>query len=165
MKKIHKIAFPLLLFIVFAGCKQNEQSRHTGLDTGEIRFTKDRTLSFYDASGNELKTISIEVAKSPYEQQTRLMYRKSMKENRGMLFVYDRERPRPNFYMKNTYIGLDLVYIDAQKKIVDFNKNAKPLDESLLPSNAPAQYVLEINAGMADKWGLEEGDKVKFQLQ
>ncbi len=89
------------------------------------------------------------------------MYRTSMEENQGMLFIFSAEFPR-NFYMKNTYIPLDIIYLDQHKKIVSFQENAVPLNEEGLPSEIPAMYVLEVNAGMAEKWLLEIGDTISF---
>lgn len=153
-----------LLIGLFVSCKE-ETSKRESIDTQEIKFTKNGDLTFFDESGEVLKEVEIETAISDYEQQTGLMYRKSMAENRGMLFIYKNEQPRPYFYMKNTYIGLDLIYISADKKVVDINKNARPHDESLLRSEAPAQYVLEVNAGMADQWGIKIGDQVSIDLK
>ncbi|MGE5943434.1 MAG: DUF192 domain-containing protein [Flavobacteriales bacterium] len=90
------------------------------------------------------------------------MYRSSMETNQGMLFVFDDVTER-HFYMKNTQIPLDIIYIGANKKIVSFQKNAKPFDESSLPSNIPAKYVLEINAGLVDTWSLKEGDSISYK--
>ena len=66
--------------------------------------------------------------------------------------------------MKNTKIPLDIIYIDEDKTIVSFQKNAKPFDETSLPSNAPAKYVLEVNAGLSDQWQLEVGDSIEFDV-
>lgn len=162
MNLLRTLIFAVLLFGAFASCK-NDKSEHSSIATEEISFRKDGELTFYDPDGSELKNVTIEVAKSSYDQQTGLMYRKSMKADRGMLFVYDDERPRPNFYMKNTHFSLDLIYINADKKVVDINENAKPFDESPLPSKASAKYVLEVNGGMAEKWGVAIGDKVSIQ--
>jgi|SRR5690625_1269828 len=158
-----KLFFIVLLFIGFSACKEGK-STHESLETEEIKFSKDGELNFYNQAGEIISKIDIETAISEYEQQTGLMYRHSMEENQGMLFIYEDERARPYFYMKNTYIGLDLIYISADKKIVDFNENAKPLDESTLSSDAPAKYVLEVNAGMVKKWNLKKGDSLSFTL-
>ncbi|PJB17237.1 MAG: hypothetical protein CO117_12470, partial [Flavobacteriaceae bacterium CG_4_9_14_3_um_filter_33_16] len=101
------------------------------------------------------------IANNEYEIQTGLMYRNSMKDSQGMLFVFDDARER-FFYMKNTKIPLDLIFIGANKNIVSFQKNAKPLDENSLPSNVPAKYVLEINAGLIEKWQIQVGDSLSF---
>src|SRR5699024_2380820 len=153
----------LLIFGAFTACKEKTSKRQS-IETEEIKFTKGGELSFFGEEKEITKTIDIELAITPYEQQTGLMYRKSMEENQGMLFIYEDERPRPYFYMKNTYIGLDLIYIYSDQKIVDINKNAKPLDETTITSEAPAKYVLEINAGMADKWNLKIGDELTFEI-
>jgi uncharacterized membrane protein (UPF0127 family) len=78
-----------------------------------------------------------------------------------MLFIFENSEER-FFYMKNTKIPLDLIFIDDHKKIVSFQKNAKPFDESSLPSNVPAKYVLEINAGLVEKWNIQVGDSLSF---
>jgi uncharacterized membrane protein (UPF0127 family) len=84
-----------------------------------------------------------------------------MKEDRGMLFIQPTESLQ-YFYMKNTEIALDIIYINAGMKIVSFQKNAEPFDENTLPSNAPAKYVFEINAGLSDQLGLQVGDSITF---
>ena len=66
--------------------------------------------------------------------------------------------------MKNTKIPLDIIYINAYKEIVSFQKNAKPFDETSLPSTASAKYVLEINSGLSDDWQLNVGDKISFEV-
>ncbi len=164
MKIVNKLMLILLVSTVWMSCKDQHTSSRTAIETEEISFTKEGSLTFYDTTGQQVQQINIEVAISPYEQQTGLMYRKEMKTDQGMLFIYEQERARPNFYMKNTYIPLDLIYISSERRIVDFNENAQPLDQSLLPSEAPAQYVLEVNAGMVQKWGLQLGDSVSFKV-
>jgi uncharacterized protein len=66
------------------------------------------------------------------------------------------------FYMKNTYIPLDIIYLDKDNVIVSIQENAKPLDETSLPSGVPAQYVLEINGGLSQQWSIAVGDKMIF---
>lgn len=156
--------FVILVLSVLLGCqsKTSKTSEHSSLKTEEVSFRKDGELHILNKEGGERANFSIEVAESEYQQETGLMYRKEMEKNQGMLFVYSDERPRPNFYMKNTYIALDLLYIDADKEIVDINENAQPLDESSLPSDAPAQYVLEVNAGVVREKGIRIGDKIEI---
>ena len=89
------------------------------------------------------------------------MYRNSMEEKQGMLFIQDEFKVQ-NFYMKNTQISLDLIFIGENLKIVSFQENAKPYDESSLSSQVPAKYVLEVNAGLAEKWLLEVGDSISY---
>ncbi|HSP82321.1 MAG TPA: DUF192 domain-containing protein [Gillisia sp.] len=134
--------------------------KESSIETEEISFTKEGELSFL--KGGEVSgTIDIEIADNAYERETGLMYRKSLGENQGMLFIYPNEAPR-SFYMKNTYIPLDLIFYNRDSAVVSIYENAVPLTETSIPSNFPAQYILEINAGKADEWNIETGDKIKF---
>lgn len=152
----------LFLFSALVSCKNGTPKK--SIETAEPQFTKEAELFFVKSEGDTLEMhFDIELAKTEFEQTTGLMYRKSMKANRGMLFIYENERPRGGFYMKNTYISLDLIYIDAEQKIVDFKENTEPFNEKPVPSSAPAQYVLEVNAGTVAKLGLKIGDKVVFE--
>jgi len=141
-----------------ASCNQKK----TTVKPIEISFKKEGTLNVYKTTSDSTQvTFDIEIANNEYEIQTGLMYRNSLKDSQGMLFVFDDARER-FFYMKNTKIPLDLIFIGANKNIVSFQKNAKPLDENSLPSNVPAKYVLEINAGLVEKWQIQVGDSLSF---
>lgn len=127
----------------------------------QISFTQEGTLQFYKKDGAPITSLSIEIANTPYEIETGLMYRTSMENNQGMLFIFQDEQPR-YFYMKNTQIPLDIIFINSEKKVVSFAQNTTPLDETSLPSTYPAKYVLEINAGLVTAWGIQPGDSVSF---
>lgn len=145
--------------ISYTSCK--EEKKQVSIKT-KITFKKEGILSIYrSASDSLIKTLDIEIADNDYETQTGLMYRNSIEANQGMLFIFEDSRPR-SFYMKNTHISLDLIYIDENRKIVSTQLNAKPMDETSLPSNANAKYVLEINAGLFDKWNLKVGDSISY---
>ena len=144
--------------IFFSACKEEKKD----IKPIEIPFTKEGELTIYKAATDSIvANIDIEIADTDYDIQTGLMYRNSMEENQGMLFVFPSMRER-FFYMKNTRIPLDLIYLDNNKYIVSFQENAEPFNEASLPSIAPAQYVLEVNAGLAQKWFLEVGDRIEY---
>lgn len=125
-------------------------------------FKKEGELSFIDAeSGEEITRIVIEKAETPEEQEIGLMYRREMQENQGMLFI-GQEEEQKGFWMKNTYISLDILYVNAAKEIVSIAKYAKPESTESIPSEAPAQYVVEVVAGFCDKYGIGKGDKISF---
>lgn len=126
----------------------------------EVHFTKEGELTIVKANESRVD-LDIEIADTDFDIQTGLMYRNSMAPNQGMLFAFEDESER-FFYMKNTKIALDLIFIDANNKIVNFYKNAKPFDETSLPSNAPAKYVLEVNAGSVNTWRLSVGDSIIY---
>jgi uncharacterized membrane protein (UPF0127 family) len=146
--------------VLFFSCNDKPQNP---VKTTEVMFTKHGDLSIIKKETDSIiKVLDIEIADTPYKTETGLMYRNSMENNQGMLFVFEDMRPR-SFYMKNTRFALDIIYINDKKEIVSFQKNAQPFNETSLPSGVPAKYVLEINAGLADAWGLSLGDKIDWQ--
>ncbi|MFD0860652.1 DUF192 domain-containing protein [Sungkyunkwania multivorans] len=149
----------LSLAILMTACGKDKKK--APVKKVEMVFKKEGSLTLLKATGDTIKQLEIEIADNEYERQTGLMYRKNMREDRGMLFVFKDEQPR-SFYMKNTKIPLDIIYIAADHTVVNIAKNTNPQDESSVPSNGPAQYVLEVNAGMSERWGIEAGDKILF---
>ncbi len=130
----------------------------------EVTFTKEGELSLFnlkDSIPSQITKLDIEIADDDYQIQTGLMYRESMKANQGMLFIFPTEETH-SFYMKNTEFPLDIIFINSKNKVVSIQKNAQPLDERSLPSEGPAQYVLEVNAQLTDQWNLKAGDSVSF---
>ncbi len=151
------LAFSLAC-LQFQSCKEEEKT----IKPLVIEFKKEAELILKTANDSIIKKLDIEIADDEYKTQTGLMYRDEMEQSQGMLFVFPDEDFRA-FYMKNTNIPLDIIYIDGDKNIVSFQKNARPNNEESLPSNVPAKYVLEINAGLADTWQLEVGDKIEYR--
>ncbi|WP_395341291.1 DUF192 domain-containing protein [Ningiella sp. W23] len=113
------------------------------------------TLAF----GNDVN-IEVEYADEPHERQLGLMYRRQMCEDCGMLFKFDSVRVA-SIWMKNTYIPLDLAYINAFGKIIDI-KQLVPHDLTSVPSSMPVLYALEMNEGWFAANGIKEGDKVSL---
>ena len=99
---------------------------------------------------------TLELAATDKARQHGLMHRQSLPDNRGMLFVFPDENDR-SFWMRNTLIPLDIVYLDAAGKVVSI-KQMKPLDETGVPSDGPAKYAIEMNQGAAAKAGVKVGD-------
>lgn len=153
-------ALSLFLSMSFTSCNDKDKKEES-IETDPITFTKEAELYLIKASGDTIQKLDIELAESDYEHQTGLMYRESMEDNQGMLFIYDTERVR-SFYMKNTYIPLDIIYYEADSSLVSIQKNAKPRDETALASEGPTQFILEINGGLSDEWGLEKDDKMSY---
>lgn len=112
------------------------------------------------------ETFSVEVADTPDKQQLGLMFRDSLPEDHGMLFIFPNERMR-SFWMRNTRIPLDIIYFDADYRVVSIAKGAKPCRTTRCPgypSDGPAKYVLELNAGLANQLGIQEGDLMEVRL-
>lgn len=155
-----RVSIVVITLVFFSSCKEEKTTKTE--DKVVVSFKKEGILTLKKANTDSIiKTIDIEIADDDYGTQTGLMYRTKLETNHGMLFIMENEEFQ-NFYMKNTRIPLDIIYINESKTIVSFQKNAKPMDETSLPSEAPAKYVLEINGGFSDQWQLEVGDKISF---
>ena len=113
------------------------------------------------------KTFSVEIADTQQEHALGLMYRDSMPADHGMIFLFPNEAPR-SFWMKNTRIPLDIMYFDKDLKLVSISADTPPCRVSNCPSyssKAPAQYVLELNAGLAASLGVKVGDQLTLNLK
>lgn len=112
------------------------------------------------------KTFSVEIADTQEKQALGLMFRDSMPDDEGMIFVFPNEAPR-SFWMKNTRIPLDIMYFDKDLKMVSISADTPPCRVSRCPSypsSKPAMYVLELNAGKASELGVGPGDQLTIEL-
>ncbi len=125
-------------------------------------FTDDGDLGIYrDGADEPLTELDIEIVADEASIIQGLMFRQEMAADQGMLFVMPDERPQ-SFWMKNTLIPLDIIYANAQKEIVSIKRNTTPLSETPVPSDVPAAYVLEVNAGFAELHNLAVGDVLEW---
>ncbi|OPZ95246.1 MAG: hypothetical protein BWY70_02046 [Bacteroidetes bacterium ADurb.Bin408] len=131
-------------------------------EMSEPRFRKDGVLKFMK-NNTTLQTILIEIADNDIERTQGLMYRKSMPDSCGMLFIFETMQPL-SFWMKNTYIPLDIIYLDNAYRIVSIAPYRQPLSEEAIPSGGEARYVVEVNAGFCDRHKIGVGDKIEFTL-
>ena len=130
---------------------------------GCILEKEDGILVRVSADGGEV-AIGAEVADSQAEHARGLMWRRSLAEDRGMLFLFSHEALHA-FWMKNTLIPLDMVFISENMEIVDIIQNVQPCKNSPCPSYIPlqnAKYVLEVNGGYCEKNGIGIGNRVEF---
>ncbi len=106
----------------------------------------------------------VEIADDDASRAQGLMFRDAMAADRGMLFVFRREEPR-SFWMRNTRIALDIIYLDRDFRVVSISADTPPCRTRQCPSypsTGPAQFVLELNAGQAAMIGLEQGDRIQI---
>ncbi|MBI5913741.1 MAG: DUF192 domain-containing protein [Bacteroidetes bacterium] len=147
---------------LFMGMKKRPPIDLTSPDM-EPKFQKEGELSFVSgATGQPVTKIDIEKADNETDRQFGLMFRRSMPESQGMLFLFETSG-RQSFWMHNTYIPLDIIFVDENNVINTIHKNAKPLNDTSLPSKGNAKYVVEVVGGFSDKYGLKEGDKISWQ--
>ncbi|MFH1656046.1 MAG: DUF192 domain-containing protein [Candidatus Omnitrophota bacterium] len=142
---IKHLFLPILIFITFiysSGCSLQTQKK--------VCYKEN---CFY-----------VELASLSQQRAKGLMFRRHLDYNKGMLFLYEEEDER-SFWMKNTFIPLDIIWINQDKEVVSIKENAQPCLEGSCPSIHPdkkALYVLELNAGVVKDIGLKVGDKLSF---
>lgn len=106
---------------------------------------------------------SVEVMRTDEQRARGLMFRRFMPKDRGMLFDFKRTEPVA-MWMKNTYLPLDMVFIERNGRVANVAQNTEPLSERIVPSNGPVYAVLELNAGVARAIGLKAGDRIEHTL-
>ncbi len=127
-------------------------------------FVKEGELLFTDMKGEFKTKIDAEIADDNLQRELGMMFRDKLNEDQGMLFIFDTEQPQ-SFWMKNTILPLDIIYVNSKMEIVKIQKNAEPFSENSLPSVKPAQYVVEVNAGYCEKFGIKEGDRIVWRRE
>ena len=132
---------------------------------GRLTFGQSRQLQTFEKSSLTIETrtgrheFHVEMATRPKQQLQGLMFRRRLPADAGMLFIYRRIQPA-SMWMKNTFIPLDLLYIDAMGKIVGFHERAVPQSLEVITSNKPIRAVLEVNAGTVARLQIAVGDRV-----
>jgi uncharacterized protein len=114
-------------------------------------------------SGNGVHAFDVQLATNDAERERGLMFVKSLPEGQGMLFDFKRDQP-VSFWMHNTYIPLDMLFIAGDGRIMHIAENAKPLSDALIPSQYPVRAVLEVIGGTAEKLGIKTGDHVSGSI-
>lgn len=115
-------------------------------------------LEVFTSQGSSI--IEVEVAKTPEEQATGLMFRKELSAHKGMLFIYKSSK-EVSMWMRNTYIPLDMIFIRHDGVVHRIEKETEPLSEEIISSKGPVSAVLELPSGTADRLGLKAGDRVQ----
>jgi uncharacterized membrane protein (UPF0127 family) len=118
-------------------------------------------LEIVTSSG--VHVFDVEMAVTPQERSTGLMYRKELPPGRGMLFDFEGEGPI-TMWMKNTYVPLDMIFIRADGRIARIAENTTPLSEVTISSGVPVKAVLEVVAGTARRLGIAPGDRVAHRI-
>lgn len=129
--------------------------------TAPGRSAERETLEIASKTG--VHAFSVELAATEAEREKGLMYRKSLPEGQGMLFDFYRDQ-EVGFWMKNTYIPLDMIFIRGDGRILRIAENTEPLSEKIVPSNGPVRAVLEVIGGTARKLGIAPGDRVAHPI-
>lgn len=147
-----------VLTVVLTGCNGSDDRNVIDMGTA---FTKEGTLSFVRPDGAVIRTIDIEIAETTEEQGRGLMHRRSVGYDRGMLFIFD-ETDTSGFWMKNTPMPLDIIFVAADSQVVSIAKRTTPFSEKTIRPDAPKQFVVEVRAGFADRFGLTDSTRIRW---
>lgn len=165
MNNFLRFVFLSLLVLILCGCQFDNSDFNM---IGEVWLNKGKitgpSATLSTSKGDFI--FGVEIADTSEERTKGLMYRENMEENHGMFFIFDSESEL-NFWMKNTYIPLDIIFFDVDKKVLSIHKNVQPCKNDpceLYSSLRPAKYVLEVNAGVSDLLNVQEGDKITIKI-
>ncbi len=157
-----RILFPLIttlsLTFVFFSCTQEEANENQ--QEGRT-LTYERSISFLDTNDDTLTTIDVAIADTDKERNQGLMDVRNLPSDKGMLFIFDENQPR-SFWMANTPLSLDIIFVNASFEIVRIHHSAQPYSEKSFTSEKPAKYVIETNGGFCISHDIQEGSKVSF---
>jgi uncharacterized membrane protein (UPF0127 family) len=131
----------------------------TTTQTGAYEFVKQGEVRFQTAKQDFISAIDVELAQDESKRQLGLMYRDKLAENQGMLFIFEGDEERA-FWMKNTVLSLDMIFVNSKDEIVTIHKNTTPYSEQSYASTKPAQFVVEVNAGYTDRHKISIGDHI-----
>ncbi|MFZ5980151.1 MAG: DUF192 domain-containing protein [Candidatus Zixiibacteriota bacterium] len=161
------VAIVVIVFVFYPESTSKNPEREYERDIAQslgLEFKDQGSLSFLTDSGDTIVTLAVEIADTDVKRRIGLMFREKMKEKQGMLFIFPFEDIR-SFWMRNTVLPLDMIFIDTRNKIVSIAKNTEPYAERSYYSTGPAKFVLEVNAGFADKYNLAAGQTMTWSLK
>jgi len=152
-------ALPLLFvsLMLLSACGEEEEAPR-----GDIPFRADGVLEFLDSDGHRLEAIAIEIADTDSARQRGLMDRRSLPERGGMLFIFDDADDR-SFWMRNTPLRLDIIFVDADSQVVNIHERTRALSDEQYASDGPAQFVVEVRAGFSERHGIDEETRIRWR--
>lgn len=157
-----RILTAVIVVFFMAGCKEKDPDKPIGKGSDtNFTFKKEGEVIFNKADSSVIKKIDVEVAENDAERQQGLMNRPWMEETQGMIFIFDENKPL-SFWMRNTIIPLDIMFVDADFKIVSIAENTQPFSDKGIPSKGNAKYVVEVVAGFSEKYNVHPGDFINF---
>lgn len=153
------------VFLVFTNILRDnnkEDKQQIVQNYSAFEFTKEGELTFTSSDSEFIAKIDIEIAEDDEARGQGLMYRNKLQESQGMFFIFNLEQPQ-SFWMRNTPLSLDIIFVNKNNEIVKIHKDTTPFSESSYASLKPALYVVEVIAGYTETYGIKEGDKIVWR--
>jgi uncharacterized membrane protein (UPF0127 family) len=158
MRSVVRIA--LLLWTVVPGLAACQNARSPAAPPGSTPGAANAPRVVLH--GTRAVPVRVEVARTDSERERGLMYRNHLDSDAGMLFIFERDAPL-TFWMKNTFIPLDMIFIDHDRRVVGIVENALPETETPRRVQGDSRYVLEVGGGLTRQWGIGRGSAVDFE--
>jgi len=153
-------AFCFFGAVLLCACTLGNPDSYTNRKSSFIR--RDGTLDFVRMDGSVAASIDIEIADTPETRTQGLMGQTSLKYTEGMLFIFEYQKPH-NFWMKNTPISLDIIFLDQDGCVVNIAESTTPMSDTIYSPEAPIKYAAEVSAGFAKHFKIEKGICIKWQ--
>ena len=161
MKYRLKLINSVLLAVISISASCNKAAPKTSTPPPSRVLDYVSSVTFLRASGEVISSVDVAVAESPEERSEGLMDVRELPRDSGMIFLFPKEEPLC-FWMANTPLPLDIIFVNADSSIVRIHHNTQPFSEGQLLSEKPAQYVVEVNAGYCISKDIKEGDRIRF---
>jgi uncharacterized protein len=156
------ISFTVIVIALAIIIIPKKTAQNTSTFTTAPLFKKQGELTLTNGNEKPIVSIDIEIADDDAKREVGMMGRPVMEERQGMLFIFEEEQ-LASFWMRNTILSLDMIFINKQGKIVTIHKNTKPFSDDSYSATAMTLFVLEVNAGFTEKYGIKEGDMVSWK--
>ena len=154
------LGFFFFEIFILSACTTHNQTPQINPTLASIR--KDGTLDFVHPDSTIAASIDIEIADTPETQMKGLMGRRALDHSSGMLFVFERLEPQ-KFWMKNTPVPLDIIFVGGDGCIVNIIESATPMSSRSYRSNGPVKYVIEVRAGFAKRFEVDSDTCIRWQ--
>ncbi len=150
----------IIISFLFISCNDSETPERIETEERTLEYTSE--VTFIDVSGNEISSIEVAIADDDESRTQGLMDVTDLPEGAGMLFIFEENRER-NFWMANTPLSLDIIFINEDFEIVRIHQNTMPYSQDNIPSEEPAKYVVEVNAGYTLRHDITEGATIRIE--
>lgn len=154
--------FLLASSFLLISCNGEADTQTEIQETRELSYTA--TVSFLEQLDEEITSVRAAVADDDDSRSEGLMNVHNLPDNAGMLFIFEDEAPR-SFWMANTPISLDILFVNSEMEIVRIHRNTPPYSHENIVSESPAKYVVEVNAGFTLNYDIREGMKISYTTQ
>ena len=159
MTKLLNLLVLLSAIFLLINCSQEEESDSQQKNGRTLSY--ERSITFLTSDEDSLTTIEVAVADNDTKRSQGLMDVRDLPSDKGMLFIFEDNQPR-SFWMANTPLSLDIIFVNADYEIVRIHHSAKPYSEKNFKSDKPAKYVIETNGGFCISKDIQEGMNVRI---